>query len=286
MSTQPNSESPLRTALAALGKCLMAPAIFGGIFGTYMWMRAREPLPGASKREGSCVLWFVGSSSMSRWTSLQEDLAPWVAQNRGVAGVTMAELNLHFAHDTAKQAPQAIVYFAGDNDLAFGRSLEDTVADLREFLDIKTRLFGKTPVFLISLKPSPTCWEQRAVQNAYNVAAKKIALARTDIAYVDIVPLLLADPAISGGDARYAAIFRRIADASFTIYMLHFPIILLLDMLLDPLRLSPHASYALTVGLAGWLSYLAHRAIVQRSALAALLLNGGAPARPAAVIAE
>lgn len=169
----------------------MALAIFGGIFGTYMWMRAREPLPGASKREGSCVLWFVGSSSMSRWTSLQEDLAPWVAQNRGVAGATMAELNLHFAHDTAKHAPQAIVYYAGDNDLAFGRSLDDTVADLREFLDIKTRLFGKTPVFLISLKPSPTRWEQRAVQDAYNVAAKKIALARTDIAYVDIVPLLL-----------------------------------------------------------------------------------------------
>ena len=128
---------------------------------------------------------------MSRWGSLQDDLNPWVAQNRGIAGATMAELNLHFAHDDAKRAPQAIVYYAGDNDLAFGRDVEETVADLKEFMAIKSKLFGKTPVFLISLKPSPTRWEQRAAQEQYNAAAKALALARTDIAYVDIVPLLL-----------------------------------------------------------------------------------------------
>ncbi|MDG2533794.1 GDSL-type esterase/lipase family protein [Sphingomonas sp. HITSZ_GF] len=191
MSTPPVSQSPLRIALAALGKCMLALAIFSGIFGTYMWMRAREPLPGASQKQGACVLWFVGSSSMSRWASLQQDLSPWYAQNRGIAGATMSELNLHFAHDEAKRAPQAIVYYAGDNDLAFGRSVADTVADLRAFLEIKSKLFGKTPVFLISLKPSPTRWEQRVAQDQYNAAAKAIALARTDIAYVDIVPLLL-----------------------------------------------------------------------------------------------
>lgn len=81
-------------------------------------------------------------------------------------------------------------------------------------------------------------------------------------------------------------LFRRIADASFTIYMLHFPIILLLDMLLDPLRLDPYASYALTVVLSGWLSYRAHGLIVRRSAVAALLLNGTSPGRARAVAAE
>lgn len=170
---------------------MLALAVFSGIFGTYMWARAREPLPGASARQGACVLWLVGSSSMSRWGSMGDDLSPWVAQNRGIAGATMSELNLHFAHDEAKHAPQAIVYYAGDNDLAFGRTVDEAVADLKEFLAIKTKLFGKTPVFFISLKPSPTRWEQRAVQEQYNAAARAIARARTDIAYVDIVPVLL-----------------------------------------------------------------------------------------------
>jgi len=82
------------------------------------------------------------------------------------------------------------------------------------------------------------------------------------------------------------ALFRRISDGAFTIYMVHFPIILLLDMVFDPLRLNPYLSYALTVGLSGWLSYLVHRLIVCRSALAAMLLNGVNPARVRAVAAE
>ena len=81
-------------------------------------------------------------------------------------------------------------------------------------------------------------------------------------------------------------LFRRIADASFTIYMVHFPIILLLDLMIDPLRLDPYLAYALVVGLSGWLSYLVHREFVQRSAFAAMLLNGINPAKPRPIVAE
>lgn len=81
-------------------------------------------------------------------------------------------------------------------------------------------------------------------------------------------------------------LFRRVADASFTIYMLHFPIILVIDILIDPLHLSPYLAYAITVGLAGWLSYLAHQLIVRRSPVAALLLNGTSPGKARPVAAE
>jgi len=187
----PRSPGPLRIALATLGKCALALTVFTVIFGGWQWVLARQPLPGASNRQGACVLWFVGSSTMSRWSSLQDDLKPWIAQNRGMGGATMAEINLHIANDQAKRAPQAIVYYAGDNDLAFGRSVDETVGDLREFLAIKSRLFGQTPVFVISLKPSPLRWDQRAQQDRYNMAARTIAGQRPDVTYVDIVPLLL-----------------------------------------------------------------------------------------------
>jgi glucans biosynthesis protein C len=79
---------------------------------------------------------------------------------------------------------------------------------------------------------------------------------------------------------------RRISDAAFTIYMVHFPIILALDLLIDPLRLNPYVSYLLLVGLSGWLSYLVHRLIVRRFPFAAMLLNGINPARPRAAATE
>ena len=191
MPSSPGPSTPLGIALATLGKCALALAVFTAIFGGWQWVLARQPLPGASNREGACVLWFVGSSTMSRWSSLQDDLKPWIVQNRGMGGATMAEINLHIAHDQAKRAPQAIVYYAGDNDLAFGRSVDETVADLREFLAIKARLFGQTPVFVISLKPSPTRWDRRDQQDRYNLVARTIAGQRPDVTYVDIVSLLL-----------------------------------------------------------------------------------------------
>ncbi|NYT41873.1 acyltransferase family protein [Sphingomonas sp. R-74633] len=118
-------------------------------------------------------------------------------------------------------------------------------------------------------------------------------LFATPMSPLNVITASLCPPAVTVLILRSALtiretppLFRRIADASFTIYMLHFPIILLLDMLLDPLRLDPYAAYALTVGLAGWLSYLAHRLIVRRSAIAALLLNGVNPGKPRTVAAE
>ncbi|MFJ1288540.1 hypothetical protein, partial [Acinetobacter baumannii] len=72
----------------------------------------------------------------------------------------------------------------------------------------------------------------------------------------------------------------------FTIYMVHFPIILALDLLLDPLRLNPYVSYLLLVGLSGWLSYLVHRLVVTRFPFAAMLLNGANPAKPRAAVTE
>ncbi|MDG2533793.1 acyltransferase family protein [Sphingomonas sp. HITSZ_GF] len=119
------------------------------------------------------------------------------------------------------------------------------------------------------------------------------SLFATPMSPLNLVTTTLCPPAVTVLILRSALLiretppmFRRVADAAFTIYMLHFPIILLLDMLLDPLRLDPYAAYALTVGLAGWLSYRAHRVIVRRSPLAALLLNGADPGKARAVAAE
>jgi glucan biosynthesis protein C len=117
-------------------------------------------------------------------------------------------------------------------------------------------------------------------------------LFATPMSPLNVITASLCPPAVTVLILRSAVmiretppLFRRVADASFTIYMLHFPIILVLDMLLDPLRLDPYAAYALTVGLSGWLSYLAHRLVVRRSPVAALLLNGIDPGKRRAIAA-
>lgn len=72
----------------------------------------------------------------------------------------------------------------------------------------------------------------------------------------------------------------RFSEAAFTIYVVHYPLILLLDIALDPWGLSPYLTYALTVGVTAWLSYHIHFGIVRRSRIAALLINGRPLNRP------
>lgn len=175
----------------ALAKSAFAVALFAAIIGGWTWMTARQQLPGATGRQGACALWFVGSSTMARWPSLQSDFAPWATQNRGIGGAAMTEINRAFANDKATRAPKAIVYYAGDNDLAFGRTVDEAIADMREFLTIKSRLFGATPVFVLSLKPSPTRWELRGQQTRFNVIARRISGERPDVFFIDTVSLLL-----------------------------------------------------------------------------------------------
>jgi glucan biosynthesis protein C len=67
---------------------------------------------------------------------------------------------------------------------------------------------------------------------------------------------------------------RRIADASYTIYLVHFPIIVAVNAQLARVAWSPLTKYAIAVTLAAWLGYRFHTHVVKRSTVAAFLFNG------------
>lgn len=155
---------------------------------------AASPLPTTGPDvEHGCTLWFVGSSSMHNWQTLARDMAPWTARNRGIAGATMDEITRRFGNEPRGEPPRAIVYYAGENDIAFGGTAEESVAGLKGFIAAKRKRMGQVPMFVLSLKPSPTRWGDRPAQQAYNREVRRIAEAAADITYVDIVPRLLVN---------------------------------------------------------------------------------------------
>lgn len=151
---------------------------------------ARTPLPNG-RHDDPCAVWFIGSSTVQRWDSLAKDMAPWKTVKRGVEGATFPQLIERLANDPAVVPPQAIVLYAGENDLANGAPLDRVIADRRRFLKLKTRMFGAVPVILVSLKPSPARWDNRPRQLAYNADARLLARDNHDIGYAEIGPLLM-----------------------------------------------------------------------------------------------
>ncbi len=189
-----------RELIGTLGKVAIALAVFAAVivgFDHAVTSRAnamlvRQPLPDQTA-SSDCAIWFVGSSSMSRWTTLPRDMAPWLTHNRAIGGATLDEINQRFVRDENPQAPQAIVFYAGENDIAFGTSVTKTINAFREFDKRKKERFGNIPLLFVSLKPSPLRWEQREKQRVVNEAIQLIAQNSNDVFFVDMAHRILVN---------------------------------------------------------------------------------------------
>lgn len=187
------------SAAARLLKLGVAAAVFAATVGSWSLVSGQllrhtgAALPDGGDDGRPCQLWFIGSSSMQRWTTLASDMRPWIVHKRGVDGASMSDITDRLSHEPPGPRPTAIVFYAGDNDIAEGESAQATIADLNAFLAMKTRIVGAVPVFVVSLKPSPKRWGFLPQQTMFNAAARRIADARPDTMFVNTVPLLLVN---------------------------------------------------------------------------------------------
>ena len=138
----------------------------------------------------ACGFLFVGSSSIRFWRGLGADMAPYAVINRGFGGAKISDVNFYFDKVVTPYHPRAIFFYAGENDLWAGAKAEDVVTEFQRFLDLKTQALKDTPVYFISLKPSKQRLEQFGLQSQVNAEFKALARKRTDLTYVDVVPIM------------------------------------------------------------------------------------------------
>ena len=187
--TLPTLSGAPKSSSAWLRKLLLGLVVFGVITwgGTtaQTYLKMHEPLPDAGGRQGRCVLWFVGSSSIYRWNELASDMAPWITHNRGVGGAFLPELRQRFANETVSVPPEAIIFYGGDNDIARGQNATDTADQFREFVMVKMAKMPRVPMLTLGVKPSPARWQLRNIQLAYDRAVRETAPTVPSLAFVD-----------------------------------------------------------------------------------------------------
>lgn len=138
-----------------------------------------------------CQILFVGSSSIRIWKAVGDDMAPLPVINRGFGGSHIAHVTRWFDQIVSPYHPRAIVFYAGENDLSAGKSVQQVVGDFDAFMARKSQVLGKTPVYFISVKPSKLRFSQLAAQKQVNDAIRARAEKRDDLHYVDVVPPML-----------------------------------------------------------------------------------------------
>jgi lysophospholipase L1-like esterase len=110
----------------------------------------------ASQRPAPGGVVFVGSSSIRLWTSLAQDFPGINALNRGFGGSELADSVFYADRIVVPYAPRTVVLYAGENDLAAGKSAETVLADFRAFRTKVHAALPMTRILFLSIKASPS----------------------------------------------------------------------------------------------------------------------------------
>jgi lysophospholipase L1-like esterase len=101
---------------------------------------------------------FIGSSSIRLW-KLADSFPGMEALNRGFGGSHLAD-SAHYADRiVTPYRPRAVVVYAGDNDLAAGKTPEQVRDAYREFVTKVRAKLPTVPIIYIGIKPSPSRWK-------------------------------------------------------------------------------------------------------------------------------
>ena len=100
---------------------------------------------------------FVGSSSIRMWRT--HDCFPELpVVNRGFGGSHISDV-LHFVDRlVVPYKPKVIVFYAGDNDIAGGKSAQRVFEDYRKFVGIVRAKLPEARIIFLSIKPSESRW--------------------------------------------------------------------------------------------------------------------------------
>ena len=132
---------------------------------------------------------FVGSSSFTKWTDIQDYFPSYPIINRGFGGSSLTDV-IHYADDIVyPYQPKQIVIYCGENDLAG----EDTTVTSSIVFDRFKQLFvsirqhlPKVSIAYVSMKPSPSRQHLLPKMEAGNTLIKKYLSKQNKTAYIDV----------------------------------------------------------------------------------------------------
>ncbi len=135
---------------------------------------------------------FVGSSSIRMWRT-RDCFAALPVINRGFGGSQICDVN-YFAHRIVlPYRPKVIVFYAGDNDIAAGKSPQDVFDGYRQFVKLVHDKLPKTRIIFVSIKPSGSRWSLWPEMKKANLMIKEFCEKDGRLFFFDAATPLLGD---------------------------------------------------------------------------------------------
>ena len=144
------------------------------------------------RQPGSVVV--TGSSSILRWRSINDDLAPSRIILSGIPTSNMNDLD-YYLHDLVLRfRPSAVVIYQGDNDMTIdGISVEQIIGKFDNIVKRMTAVLPDVPIYVMSVKPSIARWSKWSMATEINRQFSARADEQEGLTYVDVATPLLDD---------------------------------------------------------------------------------------------
>ncbi|HVK07216.1 MAG TPA: GDSL-type esterase/lipase family protein [Gemmataceae bacterium] len=133
---------------------------------------------------------FAGSSSIRLW-DLSKSFPEWNATNSGFGGSEVRDSTLFADRLILKHEPRAIVFYAGDNDVANNRTPDQVRDDFKAFVAAVHKALPKTRIHFIAIKPSVARWKRYETIRKANSLVKEFTATDDRLGFIDIAPLML-----------------------------------------------------------------------------------------------
>ena len=137
---------------------------------------------------------FVGSSSIRLWKTLAQDFREYHVINRGFGGSEIADSVAFAERIVIPCRPKTIVLYAGDNDLAAGKSPQHVFAGFKAFVQKIQAALPGTRIAFLSIKPSPSRWHLAGEIKTANRMIGDFCRRKKRLIYIDVFhPMLGPD---------------------------------------------------------------------------------------------
>jgi lysophospholipase L1-like esterase len=146
--------------------------------------KAHPPEPGG--------IIFVGSSSIRLW-DLEKSFPGKKYVNHGFGGSVIADSTYYFDQLVGKFKPRLVVFYAGDNDIANGKSPEDVLKDFQEFAEKFKKELPKANLLYISIKPSIARWKLADKAREANKLIEGYGNRQPNFHFLDVWPVMLGE---------------------------------------------------------------------------------------------
>lgn len=135
---------------------------------------------------------FIGSSSIRKWTDLEQRFSDKPIIRRGVGGCTLEQLvDYYTPYILLPYRPKKIFVYAGENDIASDKSGAFVAAEFTKLWAIISSKLPNTEVYFMAIKPSPSRAKYLSEVNIANAQIKTFLAGKKKGHYIDVASVIL-----------------------------------------------------------------------------------------------